>query len=171
MRYFSQETLDRVRSEDDDISDAAAEEWNRFAEACREHYVSIRHLLPPDLCRLHELCLHDAEFWFHLGSGCTRDGVEQWTAGYRLEDDPGVPGHTLEGHYRGGRAPLATIVIEAGAGNSFTPYVGGGVFVLYDEIEVVPDTQPPEFVHSLLLSDGQEVRFRFRDFALVEIDR
>ena len=42
MKYMTPELLARFRSENDDIADAAAEEWDRQCEAYREHLKTIR---------------------------------------------------------------------------------------------------------------------------------
>lgn len=63
MKFFTPELLERVASLDDDVADAADEEWEQAIARYHRRWQKIRSAFPPEAQRFQdeEVCLHDAE--------------------------------------------------------------------------------------------------------------
>ncbi len=61
MRFFTRDLYRRTRSDDDDVLDAAAEEWECANEAYRAHRAAIEPLMTAGVREMAGLLLHDAE--------------------------------------------------------------------------------------------------------------
>jgi hypothetical protein len=160
MKFFTPELYVRFGSLDDDVADAANEEWERALKRYQRHYKKIAPHLPESLRHFHdEQCLHDADIvgpaWLSL---CTLP----WNAKdvvivaqqvntllpeylntlailqYAVTEDPVV------------EKPVTAAVFKAGQPNW-----------LYEEVDLI---SPGVFQHEILISDGRVIRIRFHDF-------
>ncbi len=63
MKYFTPEIRERGSSLDDDVADAAYEEWEQAIVRYRRRWARIKHAVPASVRRFHadRICLHDAE--------------------------------------------------------------------------------------------------------------
>ncbi len=61
MRFFTPELYTQFNSEDDDVADRANEAWEKAVQEYRRHLDAIRDQMPPQVRKVAELCLHDAE--------------------------------------------------------------------------------------------------------------
>jgi hypothetical protein len=68
MKYFTPDLINRFRSEDDDVADAADDEWERAIKRSNRRWKKIKDAVPEELRRFEEepICLHDAEV-FSMG--------------------------------------------------------------------------------------------------------
>jgi hypothetical protein len=161
MKYMTPELLARVRSDDDAIAEAAAEEWERRGEEYRARLDDVRSR--PDLPRgvrrlLKRDVLHDAKV-LTMAAGKNSFSLFLELAGaidpadkhlelqYRLV---GGPGKGLELRDHPGCPELA------GDGRPLGWW-------LYDEVDVI-DGKVEAFTHSILLTGGWEMQLTF--FAL-----
>jgi hypothetical protein len=148
MKYFTPELLARFRSADDDVADAAAEEWAR-AQARYERYLKDHREGFPSgvLTLLDGPPLHDAALV-----------VEQFDVGcalaLRLGD--GLGDLVVISYFRGvGRKEMSPLPELA---DKVTP-----PRVLYDEVRTLPLDARLPFRHSLLCTGGLMVQIDFAD--------
>lgn len=163
MRYFKPELLDRSCSPDDDVAEAASEEWEAAVTAYRKRYKSIRDRLPKAVRNLYsKIALHDARL---IGLAWDTQKKPLFGILLRLEGSSGRPGKVLEMKYRPVVEPTAGVVIK------YHPYPEKSsrnhVFVLHDEFDL--DEAGGFFTHSLLLTDG-EIEIRFKQFTVRRLD-
>ncbi len=148
MKYFSPELVNRSRSEDEDISWAAHDEWELAVKRYHRRIKRILKDFPESLRRFEEapVCLHDAEV---LSMG--RDGD---TFVWVLETEP--PGSKpVVLTFTLGEAPsIRTGTID-------NAREGRPVYWLYEEWDV--DRQKRCTLEALL-SNGWVVKLVFRDF-------
>lgn len=146
MKHFTPELLARCRTGDD----AAAEEWDRAIDAYNQRLEAISSRLPDGARRLLDThTLHDAQL---LG---VTDNPTKPRANLlvRLES-----GETLELRYHLVAGPRGGWAVK---GEPSAQAKGPRSFVLYDEFDIEDDGT--FFTHSLLLSDGKELVFRFHN--------
>ncbi len=147
MKYFTPDLMLRYGSQDDDIADAANEEWERQQEAYLSRLKQLDPILPRSLrSLLKRFYLHNAKV-----STLALDKGSTFVLNLQL-DGSGNGGLQLT--YRL-TAPLKIHrhpEIDEGA----TPLEW-----LYDEVELVNE-EPPTFQHNILLNDGSELEVRFR---------
>lgn len=161
MKYFTRELLARCRSLDDDVAESAAEEWEEAIARYNDRLGGIRSRLPLDVRKLlADVTLHDATVLVRtISSGANVDSA---TLRVRLEGSESKPGEVLELHYslvRGSAFevfPRPSECLQEGQASDL---------ILYDEFEL--DEQSGIFMHSLLLADGSEMRFRFRQLRIL----
>src|SRR5438128_2569165 len=92
MKYFKPALLARYRSGDDDVADAADEEWERATAAYRKRLKDIRKRLPVHVRRLiSRFSLHDAKVVLF---GSHKD-MPLFIALLQLEGAPARPGDVL----------------------------------------------------------------------------
>lgn len=60
MNFFTQALYHRTQSDDEDIADIASEEWELTNERYEEHLRALAPQMPPGVCELNALLLHDA---------------------------------------------------------------------------------------------------------------
>jgi hypothetical protein len=155
MKYFTPELLLRFRSEDDDIADAASEEWERAIARYRRRFRKLRPSLPESVRKFHdEYCLHDAE----VCAPARLPGGQQDVIIVTQNLDTLFPEHlntliTLQ--YAVAEAPVIERCPEADAFYQRHP------IWLYDEFDVI---EPGVFSHEILISTGRVIKIRFRDF-------
>jgi hypothetical protein len=96
MRYFTPELLARSRSPDDDVSEAAADEWEQAVAKYNAELDSIRPDLPPGVRALLASCsLHDARI-LSISEARRRPRLSLLI---QLEGRPTRPGDLLELQY------------------------------------------------------------------------
>ncbi len=63
MKYFTPELLGRIASEDDDVMEAADEEWERAIVRSERRWLKVRDKFPQTVQKFNDdsVCLHDAE--------------------------------------------------------------------------------------------------------------
>jgi len=162
MKYMTPELLARFRSDNDDIAEAAAEEWERRGEEYRKHLEEIRCRtdLPRGLRRLIKRdVLHDAK----VLTLAVDDGGKRFSFFLELARQTGKEDNRVELEYRlvGGLGQgfrLLRHEILKGDGKDFGWW-------LYDEIDVTKG-QIEAYTHSILLTGGWEVQLTFYSLAL-----
>lgn len=156
MKYFKPELLARCRSEDDDIAEAAAQEWEQAIGDYRARVRAIRWRFPRGVRRLlSRVALHDAKI-LTLAFGERQPAV---TLQIKLEDTSSRPGGMLELSYLSVAGPDGGALLrkhaESSNGNP------GLEWILYDEFDL--DEPRAFFTHSLLLAGGYELQVRFHN--------
>jgi len=155
MKYFKLDLLTRCRSLDDDVAEAAAEEWEQAITDYRARIKAIRLRLPTGARRLFaNFSLHDAKLLAILSGKRS----PRFTLLVRLEGTPSQPGDVLELDY--------LIVAGKHGGIAFRKHHPlpkkdgpGAAWILYDEFDI--NEERAFFTHSLLLTDGREMEIRF----------
>jgi hypothetical protein len=162
MKYFKPELLARCRSLDDDVAEAAAEEWEQASAAYRARLRAIRLQLPPAARRLmSRVTLHDAKV---LGVASSRR--RPWfSLRLQLEGTPGQPGEALELAYHVVAVPHGGLVFRKHAIDQSPPEP---LWVLYNEFDI--DAERAFFTHSLLLTGGLEMEIRFHNLRIRYLD-
>jgi hypothetical protein len=180
MNYFTPSLLERFASEDNRVALAAQEELERRSEQYAEHLRTITGKLPPRFRELQErFYLHDARvaalaspwfppeflpnfapmmpwgfpFWGGLPEGEPGRRQSLWIA---LQLDT-PPREFVVLHYRTARLEEVS---------RHLPGNGDGSPCLewqHDEVDLIPG-EAPEVRHSILFSNGLELRLRFADF-------
>jgi hypothetical protein len=154
MKYFKPELLARYRSPDDEVADAAAEEWEQAIAEYRARIRAIRLRLPSHARRLlARVSLHDAKI-LTLAFGRKQP---TFTLQIQLEDTPSQPGRVLELSYLSVAGPHGGVTFRKHPGFNRGSQNQEGI--LYDEFDL--DEQRTFFTHSLLLSGGYEIGVRF----------
>jgi hypothetical protein len=166
MKYMTPELLARVRSDDDAVAEAAAEEWERRGEEYRTRLTEIgsRTRLPG--CVRSKLLkrdyLHDAKVLTMAADTGNRFSIFLELAGV-LD-----PAHKhIELQYR--------LVGGPGKGREFLEHpalAGDGRplgWWLYDELDVT-DGQVEAFTHSILFTGGWEMQLTFFAFQWKRLD-
>ncbi len=155
MKYFTPELLRRGDSLDDDVANAASEEWERAIVRYRRRWRTIRDALPAAVRKFRDdrVCLHDAEL---LSMG--RQGDQFIMV---LQPEPPaqtlvVLAFTLDGE--------PVLDPEALGERDHPTYASW----MYEEFDL--DRQR-RCVFEVLLSNGWSVRLPFRDFHYVIADR
>ncbi|HKI30441.1 MAG TPA: hypothetical protein VKA46_01020 [Gemmataceae bacterium] len=148
MKYFTPELVNRFRSLDDDVADAADDEWEEAIKRYHRRIRKIKPHFPEDLRRFKEqhVCLHDAEI-FSMG----RQG-DQFVMLLETEPPSAKPvvltfileeAPTIETH----------LVKDARQGKPF--------YWEYEEWDLDRRKRP---TLEVLLSDGSVLKLVFRDF-------
>ena len=157
MKYMTPDLIARFRSENDDVAEPAAEEWERRCEAYRTHWKAIREELPKSVRRLLARCsLHDARVL-----AVAAEEKPYFSIFLDLESPADPRDKRLELRYRlagGVRKGLRLVKHPALAGDG-KPLA----WWLYDEFDV-SEGPVPVFTHSILLTGGYEFQLTF--FAL-----
>jgi hypothetical protein len=177
MKFFTQNLLERFGSEDDRVALAAQEELEKRSEEYRRHLREIEAELPPRFREMQErYYLHDARFqlpflewppdlpfWDHpeLAAFLLKKAflpAESWpSVEMTLQLDP-PPKEFLILHYRFVKVE-ETHHARQGREES-CPFLEWQ----YDEIDLASSDQGIEFNHSILFTNGFELRLRFLDF-------
>jgi hypothetical protein len=160
MKYFTQELLNRLNAKDQREAENASDAWEAVAAEYRSHLAKIESQLPKPLLKLfNEHYLHDARVAFagQLGP------------------------HTFSVILTLDTPPHASLLITYGRINKVTMLSHGALDPdrlvpyqwLYDEVEVIDEGRSgillpfrkKHFQHSILLTNGLEVKITFQDFA------
>jgi hypothetical protein len=162
MKYFKPDLLARCRSQDDDVADTAADEWERAAEAYRLRLKSIRSSLPAGVRRLvSRISLHDAQV---LGMSFGKP-KPRFSLRLRLEGAGKQPGEIIGLNYRVVGGPNGGVIFHKHSELGQSPH--GSRWVLYSEFDV--DEERGFFTHSLLLTGGLEVEVRFHSLSVQDL--
>jgi hypothetical protein len=148
MRYFTPELLERIASADDDVADAAHEEWEQAIVRSKRRWQKIQKAFPQAVGRFEEesVCLHDARV---VSIARASD-----TVAMVLRAGPPAEDVVLLTFTRDGQP-----VIDPNA----LPGHGDGRVVtwLYEEWDL---DRGGRCWFEVLLSNGWSIRCRFRDF-------
>jgi hypothetical protein len=152
MNYFTRERYLALQDRGDDAMDAADADWAEAAARYEAYLQTIRPEIPESVRELLDgFSLHDARV---LSMG-RRGGT--FVISLQLDVPPNE---------------LLTITYELAGGpeikQDLFPWAGAAPAPswLYEEIELVRDGDRPHFVHSVLFSNGWEVRLPFRRVTL-----
>jgi hypothetical protein len=150
VKYFTPELLARCRSLDEDVAEAADEEWEQAIAAYRQRLQEIRKSLPLGARQLlKHVTLHDAQLLT-----INRAGKELFLT-FRLAGSANKPAGGVELHCTLTR-PAELHTHEPQPPNGPTTR-----WLLYDEFDLPHDRQETGFAHSLLLAGGLELRIAF----------
>jgi hypothetical protein len=179
MKFFTPELIDRFGSDDDRVALAAQTELEQSSEAYSRRLSEVASELPQ---RFQELLdryyMHDARIIDHsfLGNGDSgslegseaRASISGWKSAERAEgrlisfwmvlelDTP--PRELLALQYRS--VLVEGVDIHQALREDECPYFEWQ----YDEVELVDTGRGKEFRHSILFTNGLELRLRFKDF-------
>jgi hypothetical protein len=148
MKFFTPDLLQRGDSLEDDVADAASEEWERALGRYRRRWRAIRSALPKAAQRFHDerICLHDAQV---LSVARDEDRLL-----ILLEPEP--PARTTV---------VLTFLLDGDPviDPEALPDRGARTFVtwMYEEWDV--DRQK-RCTFEVLLTNGWSIKLRFRDF-------
>ena len=157
MRFFTPELYLQSNSEDDEVADRADEAWEKALKDYQSHLDSIRDRMPPEVRKVAELCLHDAEVL----------GFEQKTQLFvPFPKQPGPIGcpvailflkqdRTIESLIYMLADPVRQYPAKKG-----WPFSKSRKHWLYDEVDMAAD-HPGVFLHRILFSDGCVVGIPF----------
>jgi hypothetical protein len=162
MKFFTPELLRRTRSPDQAVWSAASEEWEVMLKDYSRHLKAIRPRMSDTTRAVLRLpTLHDGLLVGSLGQ-MKGPQIELLV---RLEDRKGEPTRFLLFRYqtatRHSKDSFSEEVHDIGAKGDVTKYKP---HILYDEFDV---DKRGAFTHAILLSNGTEVRVRFRDLVVV----
>jgi hypothetical protein len=159
MQYLKPEILARLRSLDDDVAEAAANEWEQAVARYNAELDAIRPILPAGVRTLHAHCsLHDARIrGILLASRRPRLSLL-----IQLEGRSAHPGAALELRY-----VLAGTSKHPGFTIRGHPVPERDVQdwgrIQYDEFSIVADAPVDVFAHSLLLRGEAELQIWFTE--------
>src|SRR5262245_49494430 len=155
MKYFTPELLERGASLDNDVADAAEDEWEQALVRYRRRWKKIRPFFPKEAQRFRDesVCLHDAEV---LGMG--RQG-KTWI----VTVQPEPPARSLV-------TLTFTLDGEPTIDPAALPPEGEGAPItwMYEEFDL---DRHKQCWFEVLLSNGWSVRLPFRDFRFLIAQR
>jgi hypothetical protein len=177
MKYFTPDLIERFGSEDDAVALAAQEELEQRSEAYAQALRGIEPQLPPRLREMQQrFYLHDARVMTPLVPGRTdlagpvgpeMVGIpitptaaepRRWPAFSIMLHLDAPPREFLVLHYRW--AMVEEVRRFWLPRDEVCPYLEWQ----YDEVELAESGQGIEFSHSILFTNGFELRLRFADF-------
>ena len=158
MRYFKTELLDRVRSLDDNVADAASSEWEQTVAKYNAKLESFRSRLPVGArSLLRKFSLHDGS----ILSIAVGEKSQTSSRFVRLEGTAEQDGPILELQYTAPEYSLR----KYGEIDKDSPDLS---HVLYDEFS---ELKKGGFCHSLLLAPGIELTIHFTNLRIRQIRR
>ena len=148
MRFLTRDLYERGQSADDDIVDAAEDEWAIANQRYEEHLRAIEAGLPPNVRAFNDLLLHDAQVELIARQGSRlviilrkdippRDLV---TVTYDLIDEPALE-------------PFAHDLRDW----------SGPALVNFAEFDVLHDSGEAVYIQEIVFNNGWLLRLRFRD--------
>lgn len=148
MKFFTPELLNRVRSADEDVADAAHDDWELAIKRSNRRWRAIRSAVPERVRRFDEtpICLHDAEV---LGMGREGDTFVMLLETEPPSSKPVVLTFTLE------EAPAIQTGSLTGARQ------GRPIYWLYEEWDLDRRKRP---TLEVLFGNGWVLKLVFRDF-------
>lgn len=163
MKYMTPELLVRVRSLNDDVAEAARDEWQKQCEAYNHHLKDVQKDFSPAARRLMRFNFHDAKV-----RGMAADEAPHFSFFLELPD-PSQPGgkKNFEIRYR--------LVVGVAAGFEVLRHKElreDGVplrWWLYDEWDI-SDGKIRAMTHSILFSGGWEIRLAFYSVSCRRLD-
>jgi hypothetical protein len=154
MKYFKPELLERCRSKDDDVAEAAAKEWDQAIVAYRKRLREIRAQLPIEVRNFcNRFTLHDASVVFTA----LHKVFPLFTALIQLKGTPSQPGDAIQLLY----ATVAKPHVRKAS-------TSGREWILYNEFDLAEKGEG--FTHSLLLTDSSEIQIAFQKFDFKKVD-
>jgi hypothetical protein len=154
MKYLKSNLLERCRSLDHDVAEAASDEWDRAIDSYNAELAVTRPRFPPSVrLVLDQFSLHDAKVLILFQT------KKRLSLLVRLEGDADRPGKTLELKYTLTRPGLR--IVKPHSGQEWPKDL---IRIQYDEFGKALDAPTAVFTHSLLLAGGHELRIRFTDF-------
>jgi hypothetical protein len=154
MNFMQPELIARTRSDDDDIADAASEEWECKISEYNRHIEEIKPQLTEAIrLFLDAICLHDTHFVRAVHNPAERKLT-------LLFEDRGRQKKFLISYF------LLGIPIITRHPGSLAVDEADFHWVLYDEIDLFPDNRLRAFTHSILLTGGWELRLLFSDMKI-----
>ncbi len=158
MKYFTPDLLNRCRSSDDDIADAAAKKWDRATAAYTARLQKIRASLPLGARQLlRHVSLHDAQCL----TITTAEDRKEFFLTFRLAYSATHPAGGVELRYTLAGAP--TVLLDKSHLPAEEPF---SRFVLYDEFDLHERKGVAVFTHFLLMTGGLELRLQFSNLRL-----
>lgn len=158
MNYFTPSLLLRFGSTDDDVADAAQDEWEKANQKYLKHLEAIRPRLPRGArSLLRNFCLHDARL---LALGL---GADHLQLSFVLELDPPRDRGILLTYDLSRRPELLTHPELSEPG---TPLEW-----LYDEFDLARRKAQPTALHSILFTGGRELCLTFRTLWVLAFDK
>jgi hypothetical protein len=154
MKYFTPDILNRVRSEDEDVSAAAHDDWERATERYRRRVRRILPAFPEGVRRFKadHICLHDADV--------LRMGRTDHTFVFLLETEPPASKPVVLTFTLAGEPAIETgTLTHARQGIPF--------HWLYEEWDL---DRYQRLTFEVLLSNGWIVKLPFRDFEYLIAD-
>jgi hypothetical protein len=152
MRFFTPELFVRFNSSADAEADHANQEWEASIQAYRYHLAGILDRMPPQVKKLSELCLHDAEL-------LAREPLDQ-----PIPPFPFQPRFEILSLKRGDEIVSLIYLlwesVQACQPPKSWPFSRARTHWLFDEVDVDPSS-PGEFFHRILFSDGSVVQIPF----------
>ncbi len=155
MKYFTPELIARLGSTDEDVADAADAEWDEIHERYVQHLQEIRSRMPEHQRQVEDLLLHDADVWSMARQAdkfivVLRKNIpprELVILTYTLTAEPVIDTEALA---EPDRSPVMQF--------------------LYNELDLVQESDPPVYSESILFSNGWEIQLRFRDVHAIRAD-
>ncbi len=161
MRYLKASLLERCRSLDDDLAEAASDEWDRAVAKYNAALAAIRHQLPVGVrAVLDHFSLHDARVLSIVSARGRLSLV------IRLESAAKRAGRMLELIYT--LAKPGWGVVPRGDAQEWPKDRGR---IQYDEFGKAAGGPGAVFSHSLMLAGGYELRIRFTDLHVRRLTR
>ncbi len=154
MRYFTPELFARFNSPADAVADSANKAWEDATIVYRDSLARFRDGSTPQVEKLAELCLHDAEL-----------------AAFARIENPGEPMAILSLRQED---RIVTLIyrlwgdVRESSPRPDWPFSAFHIHWLYDEIDAT-DAVDGEFVHSVLLSDGRVIEIPFASVVVHEV--
>jgi|SRR5579883_405209 len=171
MRFFTPELFLRVNSNNDEIADAAQDEWEQSAQAYRHHLKKVLRHAPRSVGELAEACFHDAVVSGMTFDSFGRDAFSYQPAG-RIPPVVPRPSPATIKLTPPGRSTALVYLVWDGVRN-FPPIPewpehNGPRLWLYDEIDEVW-SRFGMFVHRILFNSGEVWEIPFYDVVRVEV--
>ncbi|HEV3259333.1 MAG TPA: hypothetical protein VG013_20875 [Gemmataceae bacterium] len=148
MKYFTPQLYERLQNADPAVMDAVDADWEAASARYEQRRLVVGAALAPVLTRFEGILLHDATVL-----GISRRGAEfsilllkdlpPWdlvTLTYTLTDEPYIDKNAVSSAHQSGVMQFE-----------------------YDEFDVIEERGRNHCTHSILFSNGWEIRLRFRD--------
>jgi hypothetical protein len=148
MKFFTPELLDRIRSLDDEVADAAHEEWERAIVRSNRRWKKIKTAFPNEVQRFEDnhVCLHDARL--------LSIGHEGGTFVMVLEPEPPAQTMVILTFILNGEPVVDPAALPGRSDSDWVTW-------MYEEFDL--DRQKKCWFE-VLLSNGWSVKLPFRDF-------
>jgi hypothetical protein len=159
MRFFTPELYVRFNSSNEDEADQANEAWESALVGYRKHLEEIRGQMPPQVRKLTELCLHDAEF-----IGLDQAVDPQLPPPHEPAAQPNWTATALVSVSQDGKMISLIYLlwdhIREHSSSQSWPFSKARPHWLYDEVDIAPGRQGM-FLHRVMLSDGRILEIPF----------
>lgn len=155
MKYFTVDVLNRIRSDDDDVSALAHDEWETALKRYRQREERVKGVLPKEVRRFVDahICLHDARL---LNMGRQDDTFVMILEMEPPSRDLVILTFTLDGEPR-----IEDTALQGKSAADFVTW-------MYEEWNL---DRRRRFCFSVLLSNGWMVEMAFRDFHYLTVQQ